>query len=136
MKQHDGEESMNPISIFFVQNIVPIFFFYGLAFFALGLALALASRRASEFTFVRAIRPLAAFGLLHGLHEWIEMFQKVAEQSGLPPLSSRVDSLIVLVLSCDAVFMCLRSEQSSPGCLPPILKVTVCGEVCWQQTWP
>lgn len=69
---------MNPISAFFVRNIIAVFFFYGLAFFALGLALVLASRRASEFRFVRAILPLAAFGLLHGSHEWIEMFQKIA----------------------------------------------------------
>ena len=63
---------MNPISAFFVRNIVVVFFFYGLAFFSLGLALALASRRDSEFRFVRAIVPLALFGFLHGIHEWVE----------------------------------------------------------------
>ena len=66
---------MNPISAFFVRNIVAVFFFYGLAFFVMGLALALASQRKSEFRFVRAIRPLAVFGILHGFHEWIGMFQ-------------------------------------------------------------
>ena len=40
---------MNPISAFFVRNIVIVFFLYGLAFFVLGLALALAYRRTSEF---------------------------------------------------------------------------------------
>jgi len=80
---------MNPISAFFVRNIIAVFFFYGLAFFALGLALVLASRRASEFRFVRAILPLAAFGLLHGAHEWIEMFQKIAALTrGYLPLPS------------------------------------------------
>lgn len=69
---------MNPISAFFVRNIIPVFFFYGLAFFAMGLALALASRRTSEFRFAQAIVPLAIFGLLHGVHEWAEMFQKIA----------------------------------------------------------
>jgi len=73
---------MNPISAFFVQNIIVIFFIYGLAFFVMGVALALASQRASEFSFVQAIRPLAAFGILHGLHEWFEMFQKIAAQTG------------------------------------------------------
>ena len=33
---------MNPISAFFVRNIIAVFFFYGLAFFAMGLALLLA----------------------------------------------------------------------------------------------
>lgn len=69
---------MNPISAFFVRNIVVVFFFYGLAFFSLGLALALASRRESEFRFVQAIVPLALFGFLHGIHEWVEMYQKIA----------------------------------------------------------
>ena len=72
---------MNPISAFFVRNIIVVFFFYGLAFFAMGLALALANRRSSEFRFALAIVPLAAFGMLHGIHEWVEMFQKIAALS-------------------------------------------------------
>ena len=76
---------MNPISAFLVENIIAIFFFYGLAFFSMGLALWLASRRASEFRFVRAIRPLAIFGIVHGLHELFEMFQKIV---ALDPLYS------------------------------------------------
>jgi signal transduction histidine kinase len=73
---------VNPVSAFFVRNIIVVFFFYGLAFFALGLALLLAARRRSEFHFVHAIRPLAAFGILHGLHEWYEMYQKYATLTG------------------------------------------------------
>ena len=41
----------------------------------LGLALALAYRRTSEFKFAGAVPFLAAFGILHGIHEWYEMFQ-------------------------------------------------------------
>jgi signal transduction histidine kinase len=73
---------MNPISAFFVRNIIIVFFFYGLTFFVMGLALLLASRRQSEFRFAAAIRPLAAFGILHGLHEWYEMYQKYAALTG------------------------------------------------------
>lgn len=69
---------MNPISAFFVRNIVVVFFLYGLAFFVLGLALALAYRRTSEFKFARSIPFLAGFGILHGIHEWYEMFQQIA----------------------------------------------------------
>ena len=50
---------MNPITQFFVDNIIEVYFFYGLAFFTMGLALALASRRTSELSFARAIGPLA-----------------------------------------------------------------------------
>ncbi len=69
-----------PSSNFFAQHIVPIFFLYGLAFFSMGLAVSLESGRASELRFARALRPLAGFGILHGIHEWFEMFQKMAAQ--------------------------------------------------------
>lgn len=92
---------MNPISAFFVRNIIAVFFFYGLAFFALGLALLLATRRGSQFTFARAIVPLAVFGILHGVHEWIEMFQKIATLSSgyTPALSHELLRLALLVAS-------------------------------------
>jgi signal transduction histidine kinase len=92
---------MNPITAFFVRNIVAVFFVYGLAFFAMGLALALAARRPSELQFAQAIRPLAAFGLVHGIHEWFEMFQKVAAGSSghNPTLVEECVRLAILVAS-------------------------------------
>jgi len=90
----------NPISAFLVDNIVIVFFAYGLAFFAMGLALALASRRASQFRFARAIRPLAAFGILHGIHEWVEMFQRIAAEGGhSPSLWEEIPRLGLLAVS-------------------------------------
>lgn len=92
---------MNPISAFFVRNIIIVFFVYGLAFFAMGLALWLASRRASELSFVRAIRPLAIFGILHSIHEWIEMFQKIATLTGgyTPTVAQEVIRVTILAIS-------------------------------------
>jgi signal transduction histidine kinase len=92
---------MNPISAFFVRNIIPVFFFYGLAFFVMGLALALASRRTSEFRFAQAIVPLALFGILHGIHEWVEMFQKVGSLTTgyTPGVTDEVLRLLLLVAS-------------------------------------
>ncbi|HUM72329.1 MAG TPA: hypothetical protein PLK31_26185, partial [Chloroflexota bacterium] len=68
---------MNTISSFFQQNIIVVYFFYGLAFFCLGLIVWLESRRASTLRLARALGFLAAFGILHGLHEWFEMFQRL-----------------------------------------------------------
>jgi signal transduction histidine kinase len=77
---------MGPVSAFFTNNLVYVFFFYGLAFFSMGLVVLLESGRASEFRFARAMLPLALFGLLHGAHEWVEMFQLfAAAQSGHVP---------------------------------------------------
>ena len=62
-------------SSFFFRHIDVVFFFYGLAFFSMGLAVWLESRRNSEFRIARAMGFLAAFGLIHGIHEWMDMFQ-------------------------------------------------------------
>ncbi|MCX7671818.1 MAG: histidine kinase [Anaerolineae bacterium] len=66
---------MDVIAAFLTRHIVYIYFFYGLAFFALGLVLWLEGGRASEFRFARALHPLALFAFVHGIHEWFEMFQ-------------------------------------------------------------
>ena len=55
-------------------TIALIFFFYGLAFFSMGLAIILEIGHATDERLRFALRPLAAFGLIHGLHEWLEMF--------------------------------------------------------------
>src|SRR5262245_16169326 len=54
--------------------IVYVYFLYGLAFFAMGLSVALEGGRASDERLRHALRPLAAFGVVHGTHEWLEMF--------------------------------------------------------------
>ena len=54
--------------------IVLIFFFYGLAFFSMGLAITLEAGRGSDPRLRYALRALAVFGLIHGGHEWVEMF--------------------------------------------------------------
>jgi signal transduction histidine kinase len=59
---------------FFTRNIIGVYFFYGLSFFSMGLAVLLEVGHSSELYFARSLRPLAAFGLLHGSHEWFEMF--------------------------------------------------------------
>lgn len=61
-----------------------IFFIYGLAFFSMGFAILLEIGQCSDYRLRHALRPLAAFGLLHGFHEWLEMFILL----GLMPLSS------------------------------------------------
>lgn len=58
---------------FFSTNIIGVFFFYGLAFFMMGLAVLLEIGHSTELDFARALRPLAGFGLVHGGHEWFEM---------------------------------------------------------------
>ena len=70
---------MDPVSDFFTHNIVVIYFFYGLAFFIMGLNIWLESNRTSEFRITRAFVLLAGFGIIHGLHEWFEMFEILSQ---------------------------------------------------------
>jgi signal transduction histidine kinase len=54
--------------------IITVYFFYGLSFFSMGLAVMLEVGRSSKLDFARALRFLGGFGLVHGTHEWVEMF--------------------------------------------------------------
>lgn len=65
---------MDAIRFFFEVNRSILFFVYGLAFFVLGLATALQSRQYSRLDLARTLKWLAAFGLIHGLHEWGDVF--------------------------------------------------------------
>jgi signal transduction histidine kinase len=58
---------------FFTENLISVFFFYGLAFFSMGLAILIEVTRASELDFSHSLKLLAGFGLVHGSHEWFEM---------------------------------------------------------------
>ena len=51
-----------------------IYFIYGLAFFSMGLIVAIEGGRARDDRLRKGLRPLAVFGLVHGIHEWLDMF--------------------------------------------------------------
>lgn len=51
-----------------------VYFIYGLAFFSMGLILVLEASRTPFLEQKKLLIPLALFGLLHGLHEWLEIF--------------------------------------------------------------
>lgn len=69
----------------FIQHIDIVYFFYGLAFFSMGLAVLLESRRTSEFRIAGAMMFLAGFGLIHGVHEWMDMFAGLGKFDGMSP---------------------------------------------------
>lgn len=65
-----------------VQTIIIIYFLYGLAFFSMGLLVAMEGGRSSDDRVRKALRPLAGFGFVHAAHEWIEMFVPIYALSG------------------------------------------------------
>ena len=63
------------VSNFFIQNLDVVHFFYGLAFFVLGISIIaqLRATQRSRYKLVDILWLLAAFGLIHGTHEFIEI---------------------------------------------------------------
>ena len=58
-----------------ISPLVVIYFFYGLAFFSMGLLVAMEGGRSTDARLRMALRPLAGFGLVHAAHEWLEMLK-------------------------------------------------------------
>lgn len=107
---------MNDLTAFLSEHIVYIYFFYGLAFFSLGLTLQGARGQESTFRFAGAIGLLALFGYLHGIHEWVEMVGKIYGRSGgQMPLSYEVGRLLLLVLSFAVLIAFGARLQAPPG---------------------
>lgn len=79
--------------------LVWIYFVYGLAFFCMGLAILLEIGHISDARLRFALRFLAIFGLVHGTHEWMEMFhlQGISPAQALDP--HQLDTARVFVLA-------------------------------------
>src|SRR5450755_3769673 len=73
-------------------HLLPVFFVYGLAFFSLGLAASLQYTEDSRFELRECLPALAAFGFLHGMSEWADMFSALGE-SYWTHLGSRILSI-------------------------------------------
>ena len=90
---------------FFARSIIEVFFFYGLAFFSMGLVVLLESNRSSELDFAKALRPLAGFGLIHGSHEWFEMFMLIHQQVSSTPDQWYIGFIRLFLLASSFLFL-------------------------------
>ncbi len=79
-----------------------IYFVYGLSFFAMGLAVTLESRHASDLPLGHHLRWLGAFGLVHGCTEWLGMFRLIYSD-GL--LVDTLEALEALMLPVSAILL-------------------------------
>ena len=88
------------------QALLLTYFCYGLAFFAMGLAMLLETGRSPALAEGRSLRFLAAFGIIHGTHEWLESYLLQAESAGtaLAPWLAWL-RLVLLVSSFLALFL-------------------------------
>jgi signal transduction histidine kinase len=88
---------MDAICAFFTSHMVEIFFLYGLAFFMTGVIVWLEVTRSPALPTAKVLPFLAAFGLIHGGHEWVEMFQIISPSP--PTALSQSVRLVILVVS-------------------------------------
>jgi len=79
--------------------MILVYFFYGLAFFTMGLQVALENGRTTDMRLRHALRPLIVFGLIHGTHEWVEMFERVSQAVSLSFESPLYNGFRLVVLS-------------------------------------
>jgi signal transduction histidine kinase len=96
---------MNFIQNFFTVNHDIIYFIYGLVFFVVGLAIALQSRHSSRLDLARSLTWLAAFGFLHGFHEWGDLFIPLQAEYLAPEIIRVLHYIHLLLLAVS--FACL-----------------------------
>jgi signal transduction histidine kinase len=94
-----GIAFLQSLTEFFLQNFILVFFFYGLSFFSMGLAILLEIGHSSDNDFAKALRPLAGFGLVHGSHEWFEMFLLIYPEFAKNPTHSWIVPLRIILLA-------------------------------------
>lgn len=116
---------------FLTAHIIEVYFIYGLAFFTLGMAVALEAGHASALPLARATPWLAGFGFLHAAGVWIDMFTKIGERTSSALDSPMVEAagvafelisfLWLLKFGCVLVDL----QRPATGCRRPILQLVI-----------
>lgn len=109
---------MESLYEFFQINRPVVLFVYGLTFFMMGFAIFLQSRRHSRLRLARDLYWLAAFGILHGIHEWGIIFIPI-QATYTPPilvdlLQSFQTGLLTLSFLCLFMFGAVSLERRYP----------------------
>ncbi len=101
-----------------IPTLIVIYFLYGLAFFSMGLMVAIEGGRSTDARLRMALRPLAGFGIVHAIHEWIEMLSRIAGYSSVtePPILSMIKLIILsfsfLSLAAFGAYVLLGEEST------------------------
>lgn len=100
---------------FFVSNLITIFFFYGLSFFCMGFAILLEIGHATDLDFAHALHPLGLFGIIHGSHEWFEMFLLIHEHLSTSPLGRFIFPLRIVLLAGSFIMLLVFGARMLSG---------------------
>jgi signal transduction histidine kinase len=97
--------------------LLVVYFAYGLAFFGMGLTLALESERTPALAEARLLRPLAAFGMIHGVHEWLDSYilQPVLGGIQLPSWLLWLRLGLLIASFCSLLVYGVETLRAHPG---------------------
>ena len=107
---------------FFLRNIVLIYFFYGLSFFSMGLAIMIELGHNSELDFAKALVPLAWFGIVHGGNEWFEMYLLMNPAFAGHPHNSWISPFRVFLLAASFMLLIAFGARLISGPARPALQ--------------
>lgn len=82
-----------------------VFFIYGLAFFIMGMMILGQSKKGSRYALSKCIWLLALFGIVHGIHEWIEAYVMLLPVTGNNVVGIETFNIIILILSFWLLFL-------------------------------
>lgn len=126
---------METIREFFSINYTNVLFVYGLTFFLMGFAIFLQSRRHSRLTLARDLRWLAAFGVIHGLHEWGEIFIPI-QMSYMPASTIQLlETLQVILLAVSFMCLLIFGAVTLGELAPWLIKAVILLGIVWGAGW-
>lgn len=96
---------MNVVSDWLCANMAIVVFIHGLAYFAMGLAIALEARRPSKLSFVGGLWLLASFAFLQAWAQWLEMFVLIRRQVAPTSDLAMAETVAVLLFPLSALFL-------------------------------
>lgn len=91
--------------------LVIVFLCYGLAFFSMGLVILVEIRWTTDLRLRQALKYLASFGLLHGIHEWLDMIELLGVLPGQASMQILWSALRLILLAVS--FLLLAAFGSS-----------------------
>lgn len=92
-------------------DIVVVYFIYSLAFFTMGLALFIYPKQWSELGFSMDLSLIAAFGIAHGINEWLDMYLLIRDSLAATYLKLIILPLSYLFLFHFGVKTCVRLKE-------------------------
>lgn len=124
---------MTGVADFLSQNIIIIYFLYGLSFYSMGLAVFIETGHSSELDFANALPLLAGFGLLHGSLEWFEMFLNLNSHLLDDPIGNWLVLMRLILLAVSFLLLLAFGARLivGPGQRRTILFVMMIVTVIW-----